>query len=145
MQARLAQVKGMLTPLVQQELRALGQQSVEALSQAAPYGKSGGGGGLSGDAPGRLAESFYAYTEGLQTKVQCEQPHKLNIIVNGRGPVRPVHKKALYWQGLPHPVKYARATKPNDFVSPVVEEMSTEAAIAGERVAQKIVEALGTV
>lgn len=37
-------------------------------------------------------------------------------VENGRGPVYPVRKKALYWPELAHPVKRAGPAPANDFV-----------------------------
>lgn len=124
---RFARASTRLNSLLEETMRDLGALSVDLLSDAAPRGTSENALAIGTDAPGRLADSFHFEQEATRVDVKCNQPNKLNFVVNGRGPVRPVRKRALYWQGLDHPVKFARATEPNDFISPVVEEVMHEA------------------
>lgn len=81
-----------------------------------------------GDAPGHLRDSFVSTLENdgeshATLTVSTTQPQKLSWVVNGRGWVFPVNKRALYWAALGHPVPYARPSEPNDFVSPVMEHV----------------------
>jgi hypothetical protein len=122
---RIQQARAALPLLLADEVQLLANNAVMALSDAAPRGKGEGGAEpIGNDAPGRLFESFHVESNGsMAADVLCNQPQKLSFIVNGRGPVRPVRKKALMWKGLSHPVKYARATEPNDFVTPALDEV----------------------
>lgn len=128
---RLANTRAQLQPLLRQAVQDAGQWVAQNLSDAAPVGKAESGGTpIDGDAPGRLNESFYVQDEGstessASVTVRTRQPVKLKFVVEGRGEVRPVNKKALYWPGLPHPVKRAGPAAANDFVTPVLAEAPT--------------------
>lgn len=129
LRGRLARASIMLTTMLESTMRDLGDYSVSLLSDAAPRGLRGNvePPPIAGDAPGRLANSFHFEQSGNRVDVLCNQPAKLSFVVNGRGPVYPVRKRALYWYGLDHPVRYARASEPNDFITPVVGEIMAEA------------------
>lgn len=127
---RLAQTRAQVGPLLVRATREAGEWVTQNLSDAAPKSKAQNATPPDGDAPGRLAESFYVREEGATERsaavsVKTTQPTKLKFVVEGRGEVRPVNKKALYWQGLPHPVKRAGPMAANDFVSPVLAEAPT--------------------
>lgn len=53
----------------------------------------------------------------------------LQWVIRGRGWVFPVHKKALYWDELKHPVAYARPAPPNDYFSAMVMYVDAEGII----------------
>jgi hypothetical protein len=94
------------------------------LSDASPRGSSGGG-PPPGDAAGPLSGSFFVDVAqqgyGARATLKTKQPQKLEYVVQGRGEVRPVVKKALFWKGLKHPVKRAGPSKANDIVTPVLQ------------------------
>jgi hypothetical protein len=130
LRARIAEARAAVPELLQQAVEGAGSWTVQNLGAAAPVGtQSGGGPPPAGDAAGPLAESFYMQEEasqfanGARVSVRTRQPQKLEWIVQGRGEVRPVTKRALYWPGLAHPVKYAGPSKANDFVTPVLASM----------------------
>lgn len=131
---RIQHARAVLPQLLADEVRNTANRAAQALAESAPHGSAEGETTpIAGDAPGRLYESFHVESVGqMAAEVLCNQPHKLDFVVNGRGPVRPVRKKALMWPGLPHPVKYARPTEPNDFVSPAIEDalQETDAAMS---------------
>ncbi len=139
---RLAQTRAQLQPLLARAVRDAGGWVAQNLSDAAPVGKAESGGTPpDGDAPGRLSESFYVVEEGstessAAVSVRTRQPTKLKFVVEGRGEVRPVNKKALYWPGLPHPVKRARPTTANDFVTPALAEAHDAEEVLGVVVEQ---------
>ena len=127
MRARIAEAKAALPGLLEQAVQDAGDWVAQNLSDAAPQGTSGGGAPPPGDAPGRLSESFYvqtessAFAEGAAVSVRTRQPQKLKYVVEGRGVVLPVRKRALYWPGLAHPVRRAGPSQPNDFVTPTLD------------------------
>ena len=131
--ARIAAIRGALRLAMIDAMTAIGDEAVAAFQIAAPVGQNGDPNAqpAEGDAPGPLHESFVSTLEmdGLTgtLTISTTQPQKLSWVVNGRGPVYPVNKKALFWPGLDHPVRFAKATDPNDFVSPVVEQMTSTA------------------
>lgn len=124
---RLAMISGQLSQLAVTAGQNIGDAVIQQLGDAAPHGQ-GGGSSPADDADGPLSESFSANAEeqgeGALVTVKTSQGTKLGYVVNGRGEIRPMSKRALYWEGLPHPVKYARATQPNDFVSPIINNSS---------------------
>lgn len=134
LRSKIAEARAALPGLLQEAAAEAGLQIVGALSTAAPVG-AGEEGSMPplGDAPGRLNESFYVqaeestYSPGGAISVRTTQPAKLEFVVKGRGEVRPKYKRALYWPGLAHPVKYAGPASANDFVTPVVESGPSEA------------------
>jgi hypothetical protein len=142
---RLEQVRSSLMPAINGAVQQIGDDVARQLAQAAPVGASSGGEGtpIAGDAPGKLKESFVAdYEPGeasASTSVATTQPNKLRFVRDGRGPVYPVRKRALMWNGLPHPVRSAKATQPNDFVTPVLAEA---AVLAYERLNEVVGEVI---
>jgi hypothetical protein len=48
-----------------------------------------------------------------------------DVVINGRGPIYPVNAKALWWPGLPHPVKSAGPAEGQPFVDDSVGEVET--------------------
>ena len=125
--ARITALQAALPEAVMTGMQQIGTEAVSALSAASPVGNSGADDTPpAGDAPGALRDSFQSTLAGdgshANLTVFTTQPQKLSWVVNGRGPVYPVNKKALWWPGLPHPVKYAGPSTPNDFVSPVIDQ-----------------------
>lgn len=59
-----------------------------------------------------LAHTMH-YGEYLETGTGIYGPKKK--------PIKPVNKKALYWEGLPHPVKQVKGMKPQPIIKPTVE------------------------
>ncbi len=140
---RLRAIEASLMPNIIEALADIGAHVEEELSAHAPVGKGEEGPPIGGDAAGRLADSFRMTLSGNEAaaavQVTTDQPTKLKIIREGRREVRPVQKKALFWQGLDHPVKRSRATQPNDFVTPVLEEAKE---YARERLSEAVGETL---
>lgn len=125
---RLIRAQDAVMPAVVDAITETGNTIKEGLSHAAPRGLSSADEAaqpIEGDIPGRLGESFAFEVEAdavmVHGTVSTNQPQKLAFVVGGRGPIYPVNKRALYWQGLDHPVRSARASQANDFVSPVVD------------------------
>ncbi|HZU01522.1 MAG TPA: hypothetical protein VFA10_17775 [Ktedonobacteraceae bacterium] len=114
-------------PAVADAVEATCEQVQNGLSSAAPRGTGDDAAEPPpGDAAGHLADSFSYALEAEEVMVtgtvSTSQPQKLAFVVEGRGEVFPVTKKALFWPGLAHPVRHAAASVANDFVSPVVDE-----------------------
>lgn len=122
-----------------------GQAIAEELAAAAPHGATPDAPAIEGDAGGPLASSFQsemlaASADYTAVQVITTQPHKLGFVVRGHGPVAPVNKRALMWQGLAHPVTRARAVAPNDFVTPVLDAGTAEAvAIVEDAISTEVV------
>jgi len=129
LRARIEEAKLLLPGLLVDSAQLAGDGVASALGDAAPHGK-GSGDSPPGDAPGALSESFHCETEaqgdGAMATVSTTQPAKLRYVVEGRGWVYPVNKRALYWDGLPHPVPYAKPSQANDFISPVINDQVNE-------------------
>jgi hypothetical protein len=127
LRARIDEAKLLLPGLLVDTAKIAGDAVVEELSNASPVGE-GGGPNPPGDAPGRLADSFSCIAERQAdagvAEVRCNQPSKLKFVREGRGWVFPVVRLALFWEGLPHPVKSARPSQPNDFVNPIIDSVS---------------------
>jgi hypothetical protein len=121
--ARVRKAQTELPRVTKEAAQRSGDTVKGLLSSAAPKGKTAGP-PPSGDAIGRLSNSFSAKTEqngtGARMTLVTSQPFKLKIITGGRKVVVPVNKKALFWPGLSHPVRRSGATKANDFVTPVM-------------------------
>ncbi len=138
LRARVADARAALGPLLQQTARDAGDWVAQNLSDAAPVGKAADVGTPPGsDAPGRLSESFFVQDEGASETsaaitVRTKQPTKLKFVVYGTGVygpvgqrIRPTTAKALFWPGADHPVKSVAGMKPNDFVTPALQDMPT--------------------
>ena len=85
----------------------------DACKAEAPVGK--------GPSSGNLRDSIYGETSLSTNKVEIKVAIPKRVyyqgwVIRGRGWVLPVKKKALWWPGLPHPVAYARPSKPNPFM-----------------------------
>lgn len=129
-----AQVQDARNTWAQKVQRALDEQAekgVYALKTKAPQGKGDVGNAVPGDAPGSLALSFTQepFTGNPGTIIRTSQGNKLRFIRFGTGlygplghRIVPTHAKALYWQGAAHPYRSIAGQKPNDFVTPVVED-----------------------
>ncbi len=133
LRARIADAQAQLPALIEEAMQEVGLSVVDALSAAAPRGANSGGTPLASDAAGPLADSFFVQDEGAvgdpgaAISVQTSQPAKLDLVLNGRGEVRPVTARALWWQGLQHPVMRSGPVAPNDFASPVIDSIDAEA------------------
>lgn len=146
LKTRLEMARDMVQTLLEQAVTEAGNQVVQDLSAAAPRGANSDGSSPPGDADGALADSFFVLTEiqasaDVAVSVRTSQSVKLGYVVNGRGEVRPVRAKALWWTGLPHPVMYAKPSKPNDFVSPVLSNANSNA----EQYLQPVVDELAAI
>src|SRR5580765_1275116 len=126
LRARLAMMRDEIAPLAVETGQIIGDNVAQKLGEASPHGQSGGS-SPGDDSQGPLSESFSASTEeqgdGAMVTVVTSQGIKLSYVVNGRPEIFPVNKRALYWNGLDHPVMYARATQPNDFIGPVLDSV----------------------
>lgn len=120
---RINEAQNMVPPLLQEAAQKSGETVSNWLKDAAPHGR-GGGSPPPGEAPGSLAASFHVVpkhrSDASAIEVQTTQPLKLRYVRHGRGVVLPIRKRALYWKGLPHPVRRAGPSKPNEFVDPVL-------------------------
>lgn len=65
---------------------------------------------------GALRGSIHSERTGATTWFIGTDLEHAYYVENGRGPVYPVRKKALYWPELAHPVKRAGPAAANDFV-----------------------------
>ena len=123
--ALIEEARAAVVPLLTEALVSGGEEMLQELSNAAPKGTGEDSIPPAGDASGRLADSFEMDEESdvssAHITIRTTQPQKLDWVVNGRGEVLPVTKKALYWKGLAHPVRRAGPSQPNDFVTPVVD------------------------
>ncbi len=136
--AKIAEARAALPSLMYQAVQRAGQEVVDELANNAPKGTSGGP-PPSGDASGPLAESFYMQLEappsdaGAAVSIRTRQPQKLEYVRYGTGlfgpkgqRIRPTTKKALFWPTAQHPVRSVAGMKPNDFVTPIIEQAATE-------------------
>lgn len=123
---KIAEARDALPDLLQQAAREAGEAVRQNLQDEAPVGAVEGP-PPPGDAEGHLADSFSVQDEdssgGAAISVRTSQPQKLEYVTEGRGEVLPVTKKALFWRGLPHPVRRAGPSQPNDFVSKVLDNL----------------------
>lgn len=130
--ARIAAARATLSSGIPAALQEIGASTVQALGNAAPRGAVEGSTSPEGDADGPLAESFVAEMSGDaltgRVEVATTQPTKLRYVTHGTGvygpagsPIRPITKRALYWQGAPHPMRQVLGQRPNDFVSPTID------------------------
>jgi hypothetical protein len=132
---RIASARGEIQPLLEKAVQLAGDDIVQALSDAAPQGKTSGGPPPAGDADGPLSESFYAQEEappnspGAAVSIRTTQPTKLSYVRYGTGiygprgqPIYPTSKQALYWPDAEHPVRSVRGMRPNDFVQPLLQK-----------------------
>lgn len=130
---RFEDARATLPGLLQEAVQEAGHLLAEDLGAAAPVGPiEGPAGGTPppGDGEGKLRDSFYVQDESeTSVSVRTTQPQKLDYVVNGRGEVLPVVKKALMWPGLPHPVKRAGPSQANDFVTPVLDSFDVAEAL----------------
>lgn len=145
---RLAQFQAVLMPAVLTAMETIGSHIEEELKAAAPKGQHEGP-PPAGDAPGALADSFSHEVQGSEAlatlQVKTSQPTKLMYVRKGTGVygargarITPTQKRALYWQGADHPVRSVAGMRPNDFVTPVLED-------AKDFVAEQLSEAVGEV
>lgn len=137
LRARIAAIRAALPLAMMDALNTTGDAVISELQAAAPIGQGDDTTAPAGDAPGKLKDSFISVvesTDGMHAilTVSTTQPQKLSWVVNGRGPVYPVNKKALWWPGLPHPIKYAGPSQANDFVAPVMDQVPDIATVAFE-------------
>ena|SRR5579885_2322749 len=142
LRTRLQLVQQRIPQVVVDELDILATDVLGQLSDACPKG-TGEGPGPAGDSDGPLAESFAAEVavqgRGARLTITTTQPTKLKFVREGRGDVYPVRAKALYWQGLEHPVKHAGPSEANDFVTPIiVDAAATAAQLLAEAVTEEI-------
>jgi hypothetical protein len=151
LRAKIAEARAALPGLLQQAVQQAGQDVADELSNNAPKGASEGGTPPQGDAAGALAESFYVQPEtppsatGAAISVRTTQPQKLAWVMFGTGiygprgqRIVPTTKKALFWPGAQHPVRSVRGMKPNDFVTPVIEQAATESDVLNSVVDQLV-------
>jgi hypothetical protein len=140
--ARIQAARDAIMPTLEQGCNELGAEVVSQLSEAAPKGQYEGQ-PPPGDGPGRLASSFEPFVEVGESEViltiETSQPTKLKFVREGRGPVYPITKMALFWQGLDHPVRYASPSKANDFVTPITEQADADASAYMEAATQALI------
>ncbi len=111
----IAEIPGLTTELVSE----VGSMTVDALHNAAPVGTGRTGGE-------HLADSFSQQLQEYQTSVITNQAQKLTFVRYGTGtPIRPLVKKMLYSEELPHPMLWVHGQAANDFVTPVLDEVTT--------------------
>ena len=129
-QARIAAIRAALPMALADALTDVGDAVTADLQARAPVGADDDDSqpAAAGDQAGRLRDSFVQdVTQASDTHaslvVRTTQPQKLAWVVDGRGDVYPVNKKALFWKAQGHPVMHAGPSKPNDFVSPVLDQV----------------------
>lgn len=121
------------------EVRDAGSQAVDLLRNAAPRGANPGP-PPGDDAEGSLVESFDMKVEEetnalYRLEIVTSQPTKTRYVRFGTGLFGPVgqrirspNHKPLFWPGAPegHPWWSVAGMKPNDFVTPVLDALTTE-------------------
>lgn len=144
LRARIATLRAALPEAMRSALDNTGTAVVGDLQQQAPAGGNDDATPPLGDGPGKLRDSFQSdVTEAslhATLIVSTTQPQKLAWVRYGRGPVYPVTKKALMWPGLPHPVRYAGPSQPNEFVEPVISQAPDFATAAFEEAVNAVLE-----
>lgn len=128
--ARVRQAQSELPRITQAGAQRAGDTLKQQLSSAAPRGKNPGP-PPRGDAPGPLAGSFSAKAEqstnGATLEVKTSQPLKLKYVTKGtgifagKGVIRPLQAKALFWPGAAHPYRSVKGMKGKDFVKPITD------------------------
>lgn len=101
-------------------------ECVPVLKSLTPVGKDGTGGTGQWGAPrphGRLRNSIHA--EKISDRKYWVGTNLFygKFVENGRGPVSPVNKKALYWYNIPHPVAHAGPAKAQHIVDEAIKKL----------------------
>lgn len=149
--ARLDMARTMVAPLLAEAAQEAADIVAQNLKEAAPKGSTGSGSSPGDDASGPLAESFFTIAEiqaeGAAASVQTNQGIKLGYVVNGTGiygpqgqRIVPLVARALYWEGAEHPYRSVAGQKPNDFVTPALQE-----APDAQEVLQTVIDELATI
>jgi hypothetical protein len=126
--ARVQKARAELPRITTEAAQRAGDTLTQQLSSAAPRGKNPGP-PPPGDAPGPLSKSFSALAEwkgpGATLELRTNQPLKLQYVTQGtgiyvgKGVIKPLVKKALFWPGAAHPYRSVKGIKGKDFVKPV--------------------------
>lgn len=150
--ARIRKAQTELPRITQEGAQRAGDTLKEQLSNAAPHGKNPGP-PPPGDAPGSLSRSFTAKAEkssqGATLEVKTSQPLKLQYVTKGtgvyvgKGVIRPLTKKALFWKGAAHPYRSVKGIKGNDFVKPVIDKARDVVRAEMDKAIQEIRDILG--
>jgi len=127
--ARVRKARTELPRITTNAAQRAGDTVKAQLASAAPHGRSGGP-PPPGDASGPLASSFSAQASqqgiGAHMELKTSQPLKLQYVTlgtgiyAGKGPIRPLVKRALFWPGASHPYRSVKGMKGKDFVKPII-------------------------
>jgi hypothetical protein len=155
LQMKFAGMGMALASAIPSAMQQIGDEAESLLQVASPVGQNSGGKNIPppGDAPGALRDSYrsqiIASMVDSSLSVTTTQPSKLYYVTHGRGWVFPGAmtgraggKKALYWQGLPHPVPWARPSTPNDFITAVQQTIRERAVLRIGAAVQKVLDEL---
>lgn len=122
-------------PLLQTHIDALGTETATQLAEASPIGT-----GLHGKSVGQmsrnedwrhLSQSFVSRAREHGVDVLTTQADKLRYVRYGTGiygkfgtPIVPVEKQAMWWPEAGYPRLTVAGQKPNDFVTPVLNDVT---------------------
>jgi len=150
--ARVRKARTELPRVTQAAAQRAGDTLTQQLSSAAPRGKNPGP-PPPGDASGPLSRSFSSLAEqsgsGATLELKTNQPLKLQYVTQGtgvyvgKGVIRPLTKKALFWPGAGHPYRSVKGMKGKDFVKPVIDKANDVVKVEMKKAAQEIDAILG--
>lgn len=153
--ARISKARAELPRVVTEAAQRAGDTLKQQLSSAAPRGKLHSLYSKSppGDVPGLLSESFSALAEqtstGATLELKTNQPLKFQYVTIGtgiyvgKGVIKPLKAKALWWPGAPHPFKSVRGIKGKDFSKPVISKANDVVKTEMQTATQEINDILG--
>jgi len=144
---RVRKARSELPKITTEAAQRAGDTLAQQLSSAAPRGKNPGP-PPPGDASGPLAKSFSAQAtqsnSGATLELKTNQPLKLQYVTLGtgiyvgKGVIKPLTKRALFWPGANHPVRSVRGIKGKDFVKPIIAKAPDVVKIEMQQAAQAI-------
>lgn len=122
-------------PLLQTQLDVVGTQTAKHLAEASPVGTGHHGASvnqlrLNSDWR-HLSQSFVSRAREHGVDVLTTQADKLNYVRYGTGiygkfatPIVPVIKQAMWWPEAGYPRLTVAGQRPNDFVTPVLDDVT---------------------
>lgn len=118
----------------------------EQLSSASPHGR--GGPPPPTDASGPLSGSFSAKAEqqgvGAHMELKTSQSLKLQYVTQGtgiyagKGLIKPLRAKALFWPGASHPYRSVKGMKGKDFVTPIMHKRDDVVEVEMQKASQAL-------
>lgn len=125
---RVRKAQAELPRVTKNAAQRAGDTVKDQISSASPHGR--GGPPPPTDAPGPLSGSFSAKAEqqgvGAHMELKTSQGVKLGYVTQGtgiyagKGLIKPLRAKALFWPGASHPVRSVKGMKGKDFVTPIM-------------------------